>query len=462
MAAWSKVAVSEIEYTRIDADFYHPVYLKELKFWHRLNERVGVTRLGRLIALPVRTGHTPKSRLIRGDEECVRFIKTDTVRSGWVDFNNSAFLPRRVIGARDIIPNNSVVLTIIGATPEIVGRAAIIRPTDPACVTNQNVAVITTNGRCDPYFLTAYFQTKWGRDQVWRHSRRTEQVNLNCREVERFLVPHPFSAVQANIGDLVRQSFESSDESIRLSVEAQLVVDEELGIDSAGFDEPVGYSASLSETVDGARIDGEYFQPKYRMLQDMIRSYKHGCDPILHVADALKPNIDPSQAPTSDFNYVELSQINSALGMIDGLTESSGAGLPSRARRQVRAGDVIASAVVGSVDKVALISPDEDGYIASTGFFHFRPKTVSPEYLLMLVRSRCVSMQFQQQATGGILSAVPDGRLKYVIVPRFPQKLQDKVTDLVVQAHQAKRESDALLEQAKARVEQLIEEAIEQ
>jgi len=71
-------------------------------------------------------------------------------------------------------------------------------------------------------------------------------------------------------------------------------------------------------------------------------------------------------------------------------------------------------------------------------------------------------MQFQQQATGGILSAVPDGRLKYVIVPRFPQKLQDKVTDLVAQAHKSKRESDALLEQAKARVEELIEEAIEQ
>ncbi len=461
MAVWSEVSVSEIEYTRIDADFYHPVYLNELQFWHRLHERVGVTRLGHLITSPVRTGHTPKSRLIRGGEECVRFIKTDTVRSGWVDFNNSAFLPRRVIAVRDLIPENSVVLTIIGATPEIVGRAAIIRPTDPVCVTNQNVAVITTNERCDPYFLTAYFQTKWGRDQVWRHSRRTEQVNLNCREVERVLVPHPTIAAQTDIGDLVRQSFESSDESIRLTVEAQRVVDTELGIESVPFDKPAGYTATLSETVVGARIDCEYFQPKYLALRNAIISYKNGFELLLETADAIKPNIDPSRAPANNFNYVELSQINSALGIIEGHTQSSGAGLPSRARRQVSAGDVIASAVVGSVDKVALISSDEDGYIASTGFFHFRPKTVSPEYMLMLVRSRCVSMQFQQQATGGILSAVPDGRLKYIIIPRFPQKLQDKVTDLVAQAHQAKRESDALLEQAKSRVQQLIEEAIE-
>ena len=155
MAVWSAVSVSALEYSRFDADFYHPKYLNELEFWRRLDTRIGVAKLGRIIAAPVRTGRTPRSRSIKGDEETIRFIKTDTVREGSVDFNNSALLPLRVVSDRDIIPAGAVVMTIIGATPEIVGRTAIVRSNDPACVTNQNVAVISTNGNFDPFFLTA-------------------------------------------------------------------------------------------------------------------------------------------------------------------------------------------------------------------------------------------------------------------------------------------------------------------
>src|SRR5271157_4666053 len=125
MAVWSVVPTSQIEYSRIDPDFYHPEYLKELISWGRVDKNVGVVKLGRLIAVPVRTGRTPQSRRIKGDEQCVRFIKTDTVREGSIDFNNSALLPIRVISERDYIPDEALVITIIGATPEIVGRTAI-------------------------------------------------------------------------------------------------------------------------------------------------------------------------------------------------------------------------------------------------------------------------------------------------------------------------------------------------
>ena len=80
-------------------------------------------------------------------------------------------------------------------------------------------------------------------------------------------------------------------------------------------------------------------------------------------------------------------------------------------------------------------------------------------YLLMLVRSQCIRMQFQQQSTGGILSAVPDSRLKHVIIPKLPVALQEEINSLVTKSHSAKHTSDVLLNQAKTRVEQLIEEA---
>ena len=459
MAVWSSITTSKMEYTRIDADYYHPDYLSEMVLWRELKEKNNVSKLRHLIRVPVSTGRTPSSRIIKDGELCIPFIKTDNLREGSVDFNNSDFLPARVLSNNDYIPKDSVVITIIGATPEIVGRAAIVRPEDPDCVTNQNVAVVCTNEKCDSYYLTAFFQTKLGRDQLWRHSRRTEQVNPNCREVERVLVPLLTNGQQKEIGDLVRASFQSSDHSIDLYKQAQHTLESELGLDKLKFKKPVGYTARFSDTITNGRFDADYYHPQFAAIQQTVKNYSNGYEPLISIATALKPNIDPAKTPNQRYNYIELSNINPTLGTVDGFGSMLGKDLPSRARRQVINGDVIASAVVGSVDKAAVIDAAQSVFMASTGFFHFRPISVSSEYLLILVKSKCVCMQFQQQSTGGILSAVPDSRLRNIIVPKLPDKLQQKIRDLVLRSHSAKKKSQELLGQAKARVEQLIEEA---
>ena len=268
------------------------------------------------------------------------------------------------------------------------------------------------------------------------------------------------NSFQKDISEVARKSIKLNNLSQSLYARAQQILESELGLDKLTFQKPVGYTARFSEALSGGRIDADYFQPQYAKVRALVKAYPSGYELLQNCADTLRPNIDPSKTPKQLFKYIELSNINASLGTVDGFLPSLGAALPSRAKRQVQTGDVIASAVVGSVDKAAIIAEEQDGFLASTGFFHFRTKSVSPEYLLMLVRSICVRMQFQQQSTGGILSAVPDGRLKHVIVPKLPLVLQEKIAGLVADSHSAKRKSDELIEQAKARVEQLIEEVV--
>ena len=167
------------------------------------------------------------------------------------------------------------------------------------------------------------------------------------------------------------------------------------------------------------------------------------------------------KSPSTSYSYIELADINPVLGVLGPFSKLLGIDTPSRAKREVLAGDIIASAVVGSVDKAALVDGGHNGCLASTGFFHFRPRNgIQSEFLLLLIRSKCVTMQLQQESTGGILSAVPDERLRNVIVPNIDIKLQQKLGDLVSQAHSNYQRSKLLLEQAKRRVEELIEQAV--
>ena len=58
MAIWSTIAASQLEYSRIDADFYQPRYLTELELWKKLNAKIGVSKLMRLVsAVSVRPSH---------------------------------------------------------------------------------------------------------------------------------------------------------------------------------------------------------------------------------------------------------------------------------------------------------------------------------------------------------------------------------------------------------------------
>lgn len=441
-------------FVRMDPEFFKPIYMQASQ---EIEDIPGIVRLGH-ICERITQGSNPK--FSRSGMPCVngKNVYFGTMLAGEPNYVTPAEF-ERLRGY--VLRKDDLVITLKHATK--IGRVWLVEDDEPR-IFSRNVGLIRLAPGA-PYLPSVLLLYLWSRHGQLLLDRcatggTTGQITLPIAELKRLPIPPLAETEQKSIDAVFKQSRSLARKAHDLFDQADDLLDAELPLNHREFETPIGYLACLSDTVVGARIDSEYFQPQYVALRNTIQSYRHGYDVLLQVADALKPNIDPSQTPARTFNYIELSQINSALGMVEGNTVSSGASLPSRARRQVSAGDVIASAVVGSADKVALISADENGYIASTGFFHFRPKTVSPEYLLMLVRSRCVSMQFQQQATGGILSAVPDARLKYVIVPRFPQKLQDKVTELVIQAHQAKRESDALLQQAKARVEQLIEEAI--
>ena len=69
-------------------------------------------------------------------------------------------------------------------------------------------------------------------------------------------------------------------------------------------------------------------------------------------------------------------------------------------------------------------------------------------------------VQFNRWITGSTNGHLAPKDVGRVLVPRLAPDKEDEVAALVEQSLQARQESEMLLEQAKARVEQLIEEAV--
>lgn len=116
---------------------------------------------------------------------------------------------------------------------------------------------------------------------------------------------------------------------------------------------------------------------------------------------------DSNYAPVDnvEYKYIELANVDNA-GGISNVDVLFGAMLPSRARRLVKAGQVIVSSVEGSLSSCALITPEYDNSICSTGFYVVSSDKYNSETLLLLFKSEAVQAMLKKRCSGTILTAI--------------------------------------------------------
>jgi len=452
MAVFSIIKKSQLEGAkRLDAEYYQPEYLANIQKIKSSN----FDMISNLLSRSIVTGTTPKRRDCRNDGTDIKFIKTDTLRVGQIVFDEADCLPVKESRKNSELKSGDIIVTIIGATQDIVGRVARVFPSDPKMNINQNVGLLRPKELSFSSYLSIFLQTKYGRGQLWQQSKQTEQVNLNCREVENVLVPLPDKGFIREIDDLVITSYNLIEQSKKIYSQAENLLLEELGLKEFESEGGLWSVVKLSEVKKANRLDAEYFQPKYENLESKIRKYKH--DLLESVLENVQAGFNSFTQPNKLFNYVELSNINPSIGVIDGFSEVLGKEAPSRAKRVLKDGDVIVSSVEGSLGKVALVHKEQRDFLASTGFFQFRSKDILPEVLLVLAKSIVFQWQLEKRCAGTILTAVPKESIKDMPIPILPKPTQQKIAELVRKSHESRKKAKELLDSAKRKVEELIE-----
>jgi type I restriction enzyme S subunit len=162
---------------------------------------------------------------------------------------------------------------------------------------------------------------------------------------------------------------------------------------------------------------------------------------VTTLGELTEPKIDQSgPPPTGEFVYVDISTVdNKAKRIVDPklLLVSSA---PSRARQRLRAGDVLVSMTRPNLNAVALVPPELDGAIGSTGFHVLRARDgVVPQWLYYGVQSR----QFV-----GAMSELVQGALYPAVRPRTFElsscRCQDDRSRIVAEIENSSRLDEAV------------------
>ncbi len=134
-----------------------------------------------------------------------------------------------------------------------------------------------------------------------------------------------------------------------------------------------------------------------------------------------------------DFSYIDISSIEAQTGRIIGVSTMKGLEAPSRARRVIRADDVIFSTVRPYLRSIAIIPVELNDQICSTGFAVFTcPKGVNPEFLYQQLMSDFFIDQCLDKMRGAHYPAINYGDLMECKL-MFPSiEAQNEIVDFFV------------------------------
>jgi len=457
MAVVTTVRTSFLEFNnRFDAETYRPLLRKSFDLIFQTG--FAVTRLRHICS--IRSGTTPPIRT-EGLSTGPILFKTTDVRNGIISSYGEYYRITDEIHPKMFktrLVDRDVLLNIVGATLDVIGRTAfIVGLGNEANITQAMVLIRSRSPVLLQGFLFAYLNTKFGQDQIARYARPTGQYNLNLNEVGHICIPLLPKQDQKDIEQLILTAAILQDSSLKKYIQAQQLVESELRLDKLRFEKPVGYTTKFSEIESSRRLDPEHFYPVFsHWASHLPRHIK-----LVPFASRLsfcqrgkQPIYTGHGLPVINSKHVQPNKIT-----LEGNRTAMANPLMDM---QIRFGDTLINGTGrGTIGRAAPYLITDHQAVPDNHVTILRSPTLDPAYLSFFLNSHAGQLQVErhQRGTSGQLELYPFDIRKFLVWDA-PESVQNEIRKLYDQASENERRSKALLNQAKARVEQLIEEAV--
>ena len=153
------------------------------------------------------------------------------------------------------------------------------------------------------------------------------------------------------------------------------------------------------------------------------------------VADIIKLKRDPGKKPEELFQYIDIASVDVSTGVVINPQELTGEEAPSRARKVVRAFDLIVSTCRPTRGAIAVIPVSLHNQIASTAFSIVRAhEDINPFYLHYALRLPSTLEQFRKWSTGSSYPAILDEDVKKTLIPVPEIQIQDTIAKRIITA----------------------------
>ncbi len=449
MAVWAQVNLSlASKENRWGAEFFQPRYLKPLP------SHLAWTAIGRILAFcqyglsramnDEGLGHP----MYRMNEMNGVFLATP---ERYAETTPQEYDSLRLI-RDDVLFNRT-------NSYDFVGRTGILKHDVDAVFASYLIRIRPKPSAILPEFLTLYLSTPFGIDHVKRRAMRSiNQANVSASELKRVPIPLVPIGAQKRLAKIVNAAASRLQDSDRLCREAETLLGNALRLDKLDLSHKLGYESSLSEITSTRRWDARFYDPR---LAGYYRHFSTIADlmPLTQLARVLKFENPPyADAGIPIVTQKHLGQVAPDPTLEDA-PQTTEAWVKRRAEALLRPNELLLYSVGAYLGKTNIwCEPDLRAVPASfITLLRARPK-VDAGYLMAVLNSEFGIFQSKTYESGTSQPYIYPSGVRHFRIPLLKDdRMMTTIGAIIRESYVAIKESKALLENAKHRVEELIE-----
>jgi len=443
MAQLSIVKKSELEGAmRLDAEYYQPKYLRIVKAFQALRA-VPLSE----VAKPVKRRFAPTDRPFNYIEIAEVDIGTGAINAVEVA---GAEAPSR---AQWIVREGDVIVSTVRPARNAV---ALIGSSEDGFVCSNGFAVLRPI-KTSSEFLFAYLKTSIVASLLDRKTTATMYPAVSGDDVLSLPVALLDSEIRGSISDKVKESRQKLKDSESLYLQAERFLLNEIGFKDLDLSHQLYYTVSYKRVREADRLDAEHFQPKYERLEKHLSQYKNGAKVLGSLICPITNGYDCREFESVGVPYLRVGDVR--VGWID--TSSAERISPHFIKKDVALspGDVLFTRK-GTYGVASRVRQGEENCIISSEIMRIRllpGSQLSPDFLAVFLNTMAARIQVEKYVHGFSNFSITQADIQKLIVPLPAGPFQERVADLVTQSWQARQKARQLLEEAKRRVENIVQ-----
>lgn len=452
---------SEVEnishYDRWDAEYFEKNYLQ---FLYK-NRKISNDKLG---SLCIQINRNPMMYGFEYSDKGIPYIRIDDLMNPFINIENSVKISEEVNNTfhSTQLKNKDIVMGVRGNT---IGRLGIYFGIDKLANISPNCIYFRMNNKERAEYISLFLISKYGLMQINHSTSGTGQPTITSTELSEISIPKYDNGLENIIKEFILESYQQIEHSKSHYIQAEQLLLQELGINETDW-QTKGITTNIKTFKESfaynSRLDAEYFQPKYEILERGIKSYKEGFGLI---NDFLKIPIKSGTTPKSVVDrynvknnyFVRIEAFNEQLGIDETLFHSiDDEDFEKYISNKVEQNDILVS-MTGTIGNVAIYSPKKPALINQNIMrLRINKELINIETLALYLKS-IGKILLERVQTGNVQPYVNTQNFETLIVPRISFQIQEQIASLIQQSFQLRNQSKHLLDIAKQAVEMAIE-----
>jgi restriction endonuclease S subunit len=441
---------------RIDPEFYQPDYLLA-------RDRVlllPTKTIAQMAARVVSFGAYSLCNYIVWREAGIPYLKAENILDGYINYSEAMFIDEDVhaILSKSEVHEGQVLFSMSGTT----GNAAVAYKIPAKLNASQDVAKITLRQGYSPFYVAAFLNSKYGRMQTQREIVGSVQQHVFLWQIKNFVVPIVPKDIENRVEALQREGLDQLSASNAFYSQAENLLLKELGLKDFQPKYELSYTDSLSKALGVHRVDAEYFQPAYDEIVNHL-STNFVTEKLKDIVSLLKHGKQPYYVEGGEIPILIQKHLGSQYVNLDALNDQD---TPRTDRKfiekypeyKVQSGDVLFYSVGAYLGRTNVLLTKIDAVPASfITLIRTKKNICSPMFLAVFLNSKVGQLQSGQRKSASAQQYIYPKDIGEFIIPILPDKTQQEIASLVQRSYEAREKAEELLEEAKNKVENLIE-----